>query len=444
VSQYHFIAIGGAVMHNLALELHALGHIVTGSDDEIFDPASTRLKVAGLLPESFGWFPEKVNSQIDAIILGMHAKPDNPELQKAQELGLPIFSFPAFIYEHAKDKTRVVLAGSHGKTTSTAMLMHILKNEGLAFDYLVGSLITGYDRMVRLSDASIIIIEGDEYLSSPIDRRSKFLHYLPHHAMITGIAWDHVNVFPTLESYEASFREFIGSIDGSCIFYQDDSRLKEMCNIYSHAKGYSAPDYESNGSGTYVKIDNRNGVELPFFGKHNIENAAGVVELAVQLGIDRITAWSHLCDFPGTSKRLECIYQNESEVIFRDFAHAPSKAAATVKAVREQFPKYYFLSVFELHTYSSLQPEFMEGYNGLFDSADEAWILYDPHVFEIKNMPIPSKHEMQSRLGNVRLLSDTDELTAALKDWQLRVKNSKENFVSLWMSSGNFGGVKIV
>lgn len=431
-------------MHNLALELHALGHQVTGSDDEIFDPAASRLRSVGLMPEAFGWFPEKITPKTDAIILGMHAKPDNPELQKAQKLGLPIFSFPAYIYEHAQDKTRVVLAGSHGKTTSTAMLMHILKKEGRAFDYLVGSLISGYERMVRLSNAPLIIIEGDEYLSSPIDSRSKFLHYQPHHAMITGIAWDHVNVFPTIESYQDTFSKFISQIQDTCVYYDGDQSLSELCRTHKNAIAYSAPRFESNGSGTLLFWDTKERQQLPFFGKHNIENACGVVELAVQLGIDRAVAWSHLSDFPGTSKRLECIAEGDKEIVFRDFAHAPSKAAATVNAVREQFPNRYFLSVFELHTYSSLQPEFMEGYKGLFDSADEAWVLYDPHVFELKRMPIPSFQEMQSRLGNVRLFSDPIDLTAALKDWQLRVKNGNENVVSLWMSSGNFGGVKIV
>lgn len=431
-------------MHNLALELHALGHKVTGSDDEIFDPAASRLRSVGLMPEAFGWFPEKLTNKIDAIILGMHAKPDNPELQKAQKLGLPIFSFPAFIYEHAKDKIRVVLAGSHGKTTSTAMLMHILKKEGRAFDYLVGSLISGYERMVRLSDAPLIVIEGDEYLSSPIDSRSKFLHYKPHHAMITGIAWDHVNVFPTLDSYEDTFATFIEQIHETCVFYNGDQRLSELCQRHHHALAYSAPHFESNGSGTLLFWDSKEEQQLPFFGKHNIENACGVVELAVQLGINRAVAWSHLSDFPGTSKRLECIAHGEKEMVFRDFAHAPSKAAATVNAVRDQFPNRYFLSVFELHTYSSLQPDFMEGYKGLFDSADEAWVLYDPHVFELKRMPIPSLQEMQSRLGNVRLFSDPADLSTALENWKLRVKNGNENVVSLWMSSGNFGGLKIV
>ena len=444
MSHYHFIAIGGAVMHNLALELHALGHEISGSDDEIFDPAASRLQARGLLPEALGWFPEKINAQLEGVILGMHAKADNPELQKAQELGVPIFSFPAFIHEHAKDKTRIVLAGSHGKTTCTAMLMHILKKEGLKFDYLVGSTIAGYERMVGLSNAPLMIIEGDEYLSSALDLRSKFLHYNPHYALITGIAWDHVNVFPTLQSYEDTFRAFCDQVKNSCWFYGGDATLTRLAKNRESFHAYSAPAFETLGSGTRVIIDNEHDYVLPFFGRHNIENASGVVEIAVQLGVSRAAAWSHLGDFPGTAKRLECLQSNGTEIIFRDFAHAPSKVAATVSAVRSQFEDRYFLSVFELHTYSSLQPEFMEGYKGLFESAEEAWVLFDPHVFELKRMPVPSKEEVAQRLGNVRVFDDPKQLAEALNVWRLASGARSRDAVTLWMSSGNFGGVKIV
>lgn len=431
-------------MHNLALELHALGHQISGSDDEIFDPAATRLQARGLLPETLDWFPEKINAQLEGVILGMHAKADNPELQKAQELGVSIFSFPAFIHEHAKDKTRIVLAGSHGKTTCTAMLMHILKKEGLKFDYLVGSTIAGYERMVGLSDAPLMIIEGDEYLSSALDLRSKFLHYKPHYALITGIAWDHVNVFPTLKSYEDTFRAFCDQVQHSCWYYGDDVTLSMLAENRKSFHAYSAPSFENLGSGTRVTVENELDCVLPFFGRHNIENASGVVEIAVQLGVSRAAAWSHLGDFPGTAKRLECLLSAGSEIVFRDFAHAPSKVAATVSAVRSQFEDRYFLSVFELHTYSSLQPQFMEGYKGLFESADEAWVLFDPHVFELKRMPVPSREDVAQRLGNVRVFDDPQQLQEALIVWRLASEARAHDAVSLWMSSGNFGGVKIV
>lgn len=429
-------------MHNLALELYALGHHVTGSDDEIFDPAYQRLQSAGLLPETFGWFPQKINTTLDGIILGMHARIDNPELLKAQEMGIPVYSFPAFIYEHSQHKKRVVLAGSHGKTTSTAMLMHILKSQNLAFDYMVGSLIKGYERMVQLSDAPLIILEGDEYLSSPIDLRSKFLHYKPHIAMITGIAWDHVNVFPTLDSYEGSFQTFLTHVSGPVIYYAGDSKLAAWCANRSGSISYQAPPHQKEGAGTKLNGSDLPEIKLPFFGLHNMENAAGVVEIAVQLGISRVDAWTALQDFPGTAKRLECIKEDETELIFRDFAHAPSKVKATVLAVREQFKEANLLAVLELHTYSSLQPEFMSTYKGLLDAAQEAWVLYDPHVFEWKKMPVPEKEEIQNRLGAVRLFNNPEELSNALQQW--RSQSSPELKVSLWMSSGNFGGLKIV
>lgn len=430
-------------MHNLALELNALGHTISGSDDEIFEPAKSRLQSAGILPETFGWFTEKITKNLDGVILGMHAKLDNPELIKAQELGLSIWSFPEFIYQHAQDKKRVVLAGSHGKTTCTAMLMHILSRAGISFDYLVGSLITGYDRMVKLSDAPIMIIEGDEYLSSPLDLRSKFLHYKPHLALITGIAWDHVNVFPTLDSYHSTFNEFLNSVTEKAVFYQGDDVLKTMCENNANSTGYQAPDFQKSQTGTVIKVNGET-IEVPFFGKHNIENAAGVVEIAVTLGIDRKNAWQYLSDFPGTAKRLECIQKEGIEIIYRDFAHAPSKVAATVAAVREQFPERKMLSVFELHTYSSLQPDFMESYNGLFAVSDEAWVLFDPHVFELKRMPVPATEEVKNRLGNVRVFNSAAALELAYEQWKVKNTELQSPAVSLWMSSGNFGGVKIV
>ncbi len=431
-------------MHNLALELQALGHVISGSDDEIFEPALSRLELAGILPTEFGWFPEKIDSHLDGVILGMHARLDNPELQKSQKLGIPIFSFPAFIRQHAQNKIRVVLAGSHGKTTSTAMLMHILQKEGKNFDYLVGSMIRGYERMVRLTDAPLMIIEGDEYLSSPLDLSSKFLHYEPHFALITGIAWDHVNVFPTLDSYYQTFEKFIDTVKDACWYYKKDTELVRMCGSQPKSKGYEALPHKRSNSGTEVFWNKEQSIWVPFFGTHNIENATGVVALAIELGIPEERAWKHLADFPGTAKRLECLQPEGAEIVYRDFAHAPSKAAATVAAVRAQYPDRKMLSVFELHTYSSLQPEFMESYKGLFDAAEEAWVLYDPHVFELKKMPVPPLQIMQDRLGQVRLFSNINELEQALKSLRNDAQARNEIWVSLWMSSGNFGGLKIV
>jgi UDP-N-acetylmuramate: L-alanyl-gamma-D-glutamyl-meso-diaminopimelate ligase len=431
----HFIAIGGAVMHNLALELQALGHQVSGSDDEIFDPARSRLAAAGLLPPEFGWFPERVEG-VDQIIVGMHARADNPELLRAQECQLPVFSFPSYIYEHAKEKTRVVIAGSHGKTTSTAMLMHVLHTCGLDFDYLVGSQLPGYQRMVHLSNAPVMLIEGDEYLTSPLDPRSKFMHYKPHLTMITGIAWDHINVFPTEEMYQNQFDSYLGTCLGPAYVYQGDPALVNIAKHHAHAETYQAPMFGYHSSGeAWVQIGDE-AINLSFYGKHNMENAAGVVRLAQQLGIGEIEAWKALSTFPGTAKRLETIAETNRGVLIRDFAHAPSKVAASVAAVRERHPNDSILALLELHTFSSLNPTFMPRYSGTLNPADERWVLYDPHVFALKKMEIPSTQEMQARLGSdVRLFSDADLLEQALKE------NSSQ--VWLIMSSGNVGGLDL-
>lgn len=439
MSRYHFVAIGGAVMHNLALELKALGNEVTGSDDEIFDPAKSRLESAGILPESFGWFPEKIEKNIDAIILGMHAKSDNPELLKAQELGLKIFSFPEFIYHHAQNKQRIVIAGSHGKTTSTAMLMHILKKNNRNADYLVGSLLPGFDRMVRLSDAPLMVIEGDEYLTSPIDRTPKFWHYKPHFSMITGIAWDHINVFPTFENYIEQFKIYLNTISEGYFFYGNDEHLQQLSLEHpgiSHP--YLAPAYTTTDNGVVMSLENEK-ITLNIFGKHNIENAAGVVELAVKIGISRLDAWKSLSDFPGTAKRLEKVYETENMLVIRDFAHAPSKVKASVSAVREQYPDRNFLAVFELHTFSSLMPEFMVQYHQTMSEADKVFVLFDPHVFELKRMPVPSAETIQQRMGDVSVFSNIQTLQTEVKK---SIQGLKKNVILL-MSSGNLGGSKI-
>ena len=439
MSRYHFVAIGGAVMHNLALELHALGNEVTGSDDEIFDPAKSRLAAANILPENYGWFPEKITKEIDAIILGMHAKDDNPELKKAQELGLTIYSFPEFIYHHSQNKQRIVIAGSHGKTTSTAMLMHILKKQNIDADYLVGSLLPGFDRMVRLSDAPIIVIEGDEYLTSPIDKTPKFWHYKPQFSMITGIAWDHVNVFPTFENYIFQFEKYLETISEGYFYYGSDVELEKLSkNFPQKAKPYKAPNYRVEENGVVINVDNTE-ITLNIFGKHNIENAAGVVQLAIKLGLSEFQAWQSLSDFPGTAKRLEKVYEDENTLVIRDFAHAPSKVKASVSAVREQYPSRNFVAVFELHTSSSLMPEFMGQYNQTMDAADTVFVLYDAHVFELKRMPVPSAETIKERLGNVAVFSDAEQLKLAVKQ-ALHVPEGQKS-VLLLMSSGNLAGL---
>ncbi|MFM7639306.1 MAG: UDP-N-acetylmuramate--L-alanine ligase [Bacteroidota bacterium] len=439
---YHFIAIGGAVMHNLALELQHNQHHITGSDDEIFEPAKSRLALAGILPPAHGWFPEKIHPNLDGIILGMHAKQDNPELQRAIELGISIYSFPEFIYHHAQNKTRLVMAGSHGKTTSTGMLMHILKCLQKPFDYLVGSQLPGFERMVKLSDAPLMVIEGDEYLTSPLDLRPKFVHYQAHAAMITGIAWDHVNVFPTEEIYHNQFSLLIDTLQpgGHLFWFNGDEALKNIAQKsgFPQQAIYDAPQYQNVKGGTAVTVNNRV-YTLPFYGRHNLQNAAGVVKMASTIGITEAEAWTALETFPGTAKRLEPILETENLTVIRDFAHAPSKVEASVFAVREQFPNHKFIAVFEVHTYSSLNPEFMQRYQGTLNPADAVCVLYDPHVFELKHMEVPSKETIELRFGKGQALSDLN----SLQDWLSNALDTHQPMVVLLMSSGNLCGLNV-
>ncbi len=438
---YHFIAIGGAVMHNLALELQHNQHVITGSDDEIFEPAKSRLANAGILPSAHGWFPEKITESLDGVIVGMHAKQDNPELQKALELGIPTYSFPEFIYHHSRSKTRLVMAGSHGKTTCTGMLMHILKSYR-DFDYLVGSQLPGFERMVKLSDAPLIVIEGDEYLTSPLDLRPKFVHYKAHAAMITGIAWDHVNVFPTEEIYHNQFSLLIDTLQpgGHLYYFNGDAALKNIAEKsgFPQQESYDAPQYQNVKGGTEVIVNNRV-YTLPFYGRHNLQNAAGVVKMASTIGITEEEAWSALETFPGTAKRLEPILETENLTVIRDFAHAPSKVEASVFAVREQFPNHKFIAVFEVHTYSSLNPDFMQRYQGTLNPADAVCVLYDPHVFELKRMEVPSKETIEKRFGKGEALSDL----SSLKNWISSAMETHQPMVVLLMSSGNLCGLSV-
>ncbi|MBS3914418.1 MAG: peptidoglycan synthetase [Bacteroidetes bacterium] len=437
--RYHFIAIGGAVMHNLALELAALGNDVSGSDDEIFDPAKSRLEKAGILPEKQGWFPEKITGNLDAVILGMHARGDNPELIKVKELGIPVYSFPEFIYEHSKNKTRVVIGGSHGKTTCTAMLMHALKKHGLEFDYLVGSQLSGFERMVKLSDAPLIIIEGDEYLTSALQPIPKFHLYKPHLAMLTGIAWDHVNVFPTFENYLEQFEIFEKTMvkSGKLFWFNQDQNLQKISENFTISnQWYNEPEFQISEKGTRVHFEGRS-YDLSIFGRHNLQNAEGVRLLASELGISGPDYWKYMEDFSGTAKRLEKIFESENRIIYRDFAHAPSKVQATVSAIRDQYPDQNFVSVFELHTYSSLRSDFLPGYAGTMNPADKAFVLFDPHVYELKKMPVPETSEIENAIGNCVAFSNPDLLKKAIAT----ELNSGKKTILLLMSSGNFGGI---
>ncbi|MFT5513722.1 MAG: UDP-N-acetylmuramate: L-alanyl-gamma-D-glutamyl-meso-diaminopimelate ligase [Bacteroidia bacterium] len=432
----HLISIGGAVMHNLALELQTNGHAVTGSDDEIFEPSKGRLEKAGLLPEVMGWDAKRITPDIDRIILGMHAQKDNPELLKATEMGLVIQSFPEFVAEQSKDKTRVVVAGSHGKTTTTAMIMHVLMQQNRAFDYLVGSQLDGFELMVKLSDAPLIILEGDEYLSSPIDRRPKFMWYNPHIAIITGVAWDHINVFPTWEGYCDQFQLFTDTIipEGSLIYYQHDvlNKIAKRATI-KHVIPYEALVHKTVDSVVTV-FENNIAYPMEVFGKHNLENMHSAVHACVQLGIPRADCLSALQNFSGTAKRLEKISDANGIVIFRDFAHSPSKVKATVEAVKDTYPNHTVIAVLELHTFSSLNDSFLPLYAGSMDAADTSYVHFNTHVFEMKKMKVLEAKEVQKQFGNVTVETDINVL------WDTLKTHSKPNTVFLMMSSGNFGG----
>lgn len=444
----HFIAIGGAVMHNMAIALKKKGYDVSGSDDEIFDPARSNLEKYGILPEAFGWFPENITPDIDAIILGMHAKKGNPELDKAVELGLKIYSFPEYLYEQSKDKTRVVIAGSHGKTTITSMVMHVLQHAGMDFDYLVGAKIEGFDIMVRLSDAPIIVIEGDEYLTSALDPRPKFLHYKPHIALMSGIAWDHINVFPTWEGYKKQFDLLIGDIvkNGSLVYCSDDEVLRSVvgksCDLDrcpQHVLSYSLPAHIVENGTTHLLNEHGHKVPLHIFGRHNLLNLEGARLVCQQLGIDGGTFAEAIRTFRGSARRLELMAANSSTAMYKDFAHAPSKLRATVEAVKGQFPKRKLVAVMELHTYSSLSKKFLSHYSGSLQSADVPVVFFSKHALELKKLPEISVDDVRHGFSqeNLNVFTDAAQLEEFLSC------QDYENANLLMMSSGNFGGLDL-
>ena len=438
----HFIAVGGAVMHNLALALLKKGYKVTGSDDEIYDPAKSRLEAAGILPSTIGWNPDVITPDLDAIILGMHARADNPELVKAQELGLKIYSFPEYIYEQCKDKERVVIAGSHGKTSITSIILHVLNFYNRKFDYLVGAQIEGFDLMVGLSeDAPVIIIEGDEYLASPTNRKSKFLFYHPHIALFSGIAWDHFNVFPTFDGYVQTFEELADSLPkaGAIIFDETDDILKvigekdraDVTKIPYHAHPYKIEN------GKAILQTKEGEVPLMIFGEHNMKNLQGAKHILDRLGITDAMFYEAIKTFKGAAKRLETLGENKNTLVFRDFAHAPSKLAATTNAAKMLYDNSRLIACYELHTFSSLDKTFLPQYIDKMNDADVAVVFFSPHTLEMKRMPMLSEEEIKTAFGRDDLLIFTD--ATAFKEYLLGQNWYLTNL--LLMSSGTFGGL---
>jgi len=431
-------------MHNLAIALHLKGDEVSGSDDAIFDPSLSRLKKYGLLPETMGWFPEKLDQQLDAIILGMHAKPNNPELMYAQELGLKIYSYPEYIFEQSKNKTRVVIGGSHGKTTITAMILHVLHYHNKGVDFMVGAQLEGFEVMVQLTNHNdFILLEGDEYLSSPIDRRPKFHWYRPNVALISGIAWDHINVFPTFDSYVEQFRLFIDTMvpGGSLIYNAEDevlTQLVEQSEQPIRKLPYVTSDYSIENGQTLLQTS-EGLMPIELFGAHNLSNLSGAKWICQQMGIDEDDFFEAVASFKGASKRLERLAISPNGVIFKDFAHAPSKVAATTQAVRDQFSSHHFVACLELHTFSSLNPNFIDEYAGALDPADLAIVYYTPQAVALKGLEVLSEAQIAAAFKRDDLVIFTDPI--ALSDFLLGL--NQKPLALLMMSSGNYGGLDL-
>ncbi len=418
----HFIAIGGAVMHNLAITLHKKGYSVTGSDDEIFEPSKSRLAKYRLLPDKYGWFPDHITSAIDTVILGMHAKVDNPELTKAQELGVKIMSFPEFLYEQTKEKTRIVVAGSHGKTTTTAMIMHVLKSAGIRFDYMIGSLIEGYETMVGLSDdTNIAVLEGDEYLTSALDRRPKFHLYMPDIAILNGIAWDHMNVFPTFENYLEQFSILVEKIsdNGSLIYYDDDPEVKKIAHAARDnikKLPYKVHGHFQNKTGFYAATHNRV-VPLKIFGEHNMQNLSAAKEACLEAGVTEDDFYYAIKDFEGTSKRLQKVKENTNGTVYIDFADAPSMLKASLEALVARFPGRDIIVCLELHTYSSLSIDFLPLYKGTLTGAKDAFVYFNPHALELKKLKPFSKEIVNKAFdgNNIKVYDNSEEMFSYIK-----------------------------
>ncbi|WP_194777811.1 UDP-N-acetylmuramate--L-alanine ligase [Pararhodonellum marinum] len=441
--QYHFIAIGGSVMHNLALSMVRKGDVITGSDDEIYEPSRTRLREAGILPPSLGWYPEKIHSGLDGIILGMHARADNPELQKALSLSLPVYSFPEFIYAQSKEKKRIVISGSHGKTTITSMVLHVLKSLDMAFDFLVGAQIEGFDLMVKISDAPIMLIEGDEYLTSPMDPRPKFFHYHHDVLLMSGIAWDHFNVFKTFEDYRVQFEKLVKMTpaDGTFIYCESDPLVKALGEGgFTEAAliPYQTHPYRVKDSVTQLLAPS-GPLEIAVFGEHNLQNLQGALEICRQVGVADQDFYQAIKTFKGAAKRQEILAKSEKSIFFRDFAHAPSKLKATVDAVKQQFPERILVAVQELHTYSSLNEDFLPNYAHTFDQADEAIIYLNPKAVSLKKLSLMDENTLRNGFHrkDLILFTEIDELKNFLES------KNYHNSCLLLMSSGNYDNMDL-
>ncbi len=437
----HFIAIGGSAMHNLAIALKRKGMNVTGSDDEIFEPSKSRLAKDGILPNSIGWNAENIHDGLDAVILGMHARENNPELLKAKELDIPVFSYPEYLYEQSKAKTRIVIGGSHGKTTITSMILHVFNELNINVDYMVGAQLEGYDCMVKITkNAEIMVLEGDEYLSSPIDRRPKFHLYNPHVALISGIAWDHINVFPTWKNYIEQFEIFCQKIEenGTLVYASNDPEVKKLGEQFSgqlETVAYDVPSYEMTETGTIIDWAGEK-YPLQIFGAHNLQNMVGAMHLAEKVGVTPKAFFTAAKSFTGAGKRLQKVTEKGTFTLYKDFAHSPSKLKATISAVKEQYSDRRVVACMELHTFSSLNKAFLPLYKNTMDEADAAIVYYSDKVVEHKKLPALMLEEVEKHFGGkVNVLKKTEDVLSFIheQDWN--------NSVLLMMSSGNFDGI---
>jgi len=448
MKRIHFIAIGGAIMHQLALALQRQGYIVTGSDDEINDPAKSNLDKAGLLPLQQGWFPAKITQSPapDAIVLGMHAKADNPELLAAKSAGIPVYSFPQYVYEVSKNKKRVVVAGSHGKTTITSMIMHILKNVGMQFDYLVGARVAGFDQSVQLTDAPLIILEGDEYPASVEEKRPKIFFYHPHISVLSGVAWDHINVFPTYENYFSQFQQYLdGMQPGTKLFYNnEDSEVVRVIETAGAGVGVKAVPYQTppfhyeNG---FPVMDTQAGpVKVSVFGRHNLLNMQAAIDVCMELSVSEADCYDAIASFTGAARRLEKVKEEKDFLVYRDFAHAPSKLRATLNAVREAYADHYLVACFELHTFSSLNAQFLSEYAHSMDGADEAIVYFSHHALDLKGLPHldPSVVKQYFERSDINIIDEKNALEAKVREM---ISNKDKPVFLLLMSSGTFDGI---
>jgi UDP-N-acetylmuramate: L-alanyl-gamma-D-glutamyl-meso-diaminopimelate ligase len=445
IRKIHFIAIGGAIMHQLALALHRQGYLVSGSDDEITDPAKSNLAAAGLLPAAFGWFPEKITAiQPDAIVLGMHAKADNSELLAGKAAGIPIYSFPQYVYEVSKNKRRVVVAGSHGKTTITSMIMHILKHQGIQFDYLVGAKVAGFDQSVQLTDAPIIVLEGDEYPASVEEKRPKIFFYHPHISVLSGIAWDHINVFPTYGNYFSQFEQYLnGMAHGTRVFYNnEDSEVRraiETAGAGIVATPYATPPFHYE-SGMPVMETANGQVKVSVFGRHNLLNMQAAIDVCMELGVSEADCYAAIASFTGAARRLEKVKEEPNLLVYRDFAHAPSKLKATLDAVREAYASHHLIACFELHTYSSLNEQFLSEYNHSIDAADEAIVYFSHHALQLKGLPTLDPEVVRKYFGrdDIKVIDNRETLAQTVTNM---LKKADKPVFLLLMSSGTFDGI---